>query len=93
VFDICNPDHWSGTYRRLGECKNTFEFIRSPDGGFGFDIRAEIAENGVGFGKSHLEIRIPTEIEMETVGCVNILRQILGLEYTKQVRSKPNEAG
>ncbi|MEL7500783.1 MAG: hypothetical protein AAFN77_24535 [Planctomycetota bacterium] len=85
VFAICDSDHWCGTYRRLDERKNTFEFIRSTDGRFGFDIRGEITENGIGIGKSHLEIRIPGDVALETSGCVNILSQILRLEYTKLV--------
>ena len=95
VINHCDSDHCDGTYRQIGTTKNTFEFIQSSEGRFGFEIRAEIADNGTGIGRSHLEIRIPSNVQMETAGCINILRQILGLEYTKTRtrNAKPDNVG
>lgn len=90
VFDSCEQDHWHGTYQRLHENRNSFCFIRSK-AVFGFDFIAEIADNGTQLAKCHLEIRVPSAMELDTMGCLSILRQILRVEYTKHIESKLKE--
>ncbi len=90
VFHCCTADRCDGTYRRVGKPKCTFEFTRSSDDVFGFDIRGEITSNGSGLARSHLEIRVPQHITFEIEGCINILRQVLGLEYSRCLNADAN---
>ncbi len=92
-FNTCESDNYSGTYRRLGEPKNSFEFIRAAEGLFGFDVRAEKIDKFNRIEKYHVVVRIPGDVKMDASGCINMLRQILGVEYTKHERPESNSAG
>ena len=86
VFNECRENHCHGTYRRISGTKNTFEFVRSPHGKFGFDLRADISGSKMKLRQSHLEIRVPEHVVFDSGWCLKVLRKILRLEFARCVK-------
>lgn len=78
----------SGTYRRFLGVESDFLIVESENGGFGFDITAPI--EGTGLGRISLIIRVPSVSDLTDRKCLDILRDVLSLDYVTRQTTDPN---
>lgn len=87
-FTQFDDDGIRGTYRRFMGNESKFSIIESDDGGFGFDITAPI--EGIGLAEISLTVRVPSLIELTDQKCLDILREVLGLDHLTTQTTRPN---
>lgn len=79
TFNQFDATRITGSYRRFLGAESCFSVVQSDDGGFGFDIAAPVTNTGIETWA--LTVRVPSLADLDEIKCLNLLRQILALDY------------